>query len=70
MSGSGGANYQSEATFLDAGIQLSYAKFQSQAYPQFSSEFIPGLGVLDALFHIGAEGIGSMFEQITAQRVA
>ncbi|GLO52033.1 hypothetical protein PPUN110474_34340 [Pseudomonas putida] len=68
VSGGGGANYQSEATFRAKNIVLTYSNFVPEAYPQNSAEFIPGLGVLDALFNIGAEQIGEMFRVMKAHR--
>lgn len=69
VSGGGGANYQSEKTFAEKNIQLIYANFVPEAYPQKnSSEFIPRLGVLDALFNIGADQIGDMFRALGGHR--
>lgn len=68
ISGGGGANYQSEETFRAKRIALIYSNFAPEAYPQNSSEFISGLGVLDALFNIGAKQIGEMFRVMKAHR--
>ncbi len=69
VSGGGGANYQSEETFAKKNIQLVYTNFVPEAYPQKNStEFIPGLGVFDALFNIGADQIGEMFKALGGRR--
>ena len=54
LSGSGGKNYQNEAQFAAAGIELQYSQFTSPRYPQLHGEFVPNLSVLDALFCVGA----------------
>lgn len=62
ISGSGGSNYQSEQTFTVKGIELTYTDFLAEPYSQKNdTSFIPGLGVLDALFNIGGDAIGEMF---------
>lgn len=63
ISGSGGANYQSESTFEERSIRLIYSNFKAENYAQNSKEFIPGLGVLDAMFNVGAEEIALMFKR-------
>jgi GNAT superfamily N-acetyltransferase len=67
ISGAGGANYQSQATFNRAGIELSYTNFRTEPYQQLSTEFIPGLSVVDALFNVGADGIKRMFSQFASE---
>jgi hypothetical protein len=57
LSGAGGSNYQEQSMFEAAGIELRYLKFCPQPYEQLHcTEFLPGLSVLDSLFHCGAEG--------------
>ena len=53
LSGSGGANYQSEETFRRAGISLSYMNFVHPVYDQGHAQFLKGLSILDALFRLG-----------------
>jgi hypothetical protein len=53
LSGAGGANYQSVEVFAARGINLTYNDFAAPAYRRSNHSFIPGLSVLDALFHIG-----------------
>jgi len=55
LSGSGGANYQSEATFAIAGLRLTYAEFRHPTYPQGREAFLAGLSILDAVFQLGWE---------------
>lgn len=55
LSGKGGANYQSEAKFQEAGISLVYSDFAPAPYPQGHPEFLPGLSIYDALFRLGFE---------------
>ncbi|CAM4015776.1 hypothetical protein CCOS865_01697 [Pseudomonas reidholzensis] len=68
ISGSGGANYQTEEIYQEHGIKLQYSNYKAEAYPQGTSEFIAGLGVLDALFNVGAEQIAATFKQLAQNR--
>ena len=54
LSGEGARAYQSPRTFSDAGIELQYARFHPEAYPQRhkSLGFVPGLSTLDLLLNI------------------
>jgi hypothetical protein len=56
LSGYGGRNYQSEATFEQAGIACRYYDFKPSVYPQLWGDFIPGLSILDCLFNCGFAG--------------
>lgn len=61
LSGRGGDNYQKPETFEAAGIELTYTGFSATPYPQLgTSEFVPGLSTLDALFNIGPEATGKL----------
>lgn len=53
LSGSGARRYNDERLFEDRGVALEYTRFQSPEYPQLHGPFIPGLGILDALFNCG-----------------
>ena len=53
LSGRGGANYQDARKFACAGIPLIYSTFEARPYTQGSETFLPGLSVLDAVFHLG-----------------
>ena len=68
ISGAGGANYQSDAIYEQHDIDLVYSNFSPSPYLQNSSSFIAGLGVLDALFNIGAKGVTASFKQMALDR--
>lgn len=57
LSGKGGAKYQDPGKFRDAGLGFAYANFQHPVYEQIPhpglSGFVPGLSVLDSVFHVG-----------------
>lgn len=53
FSGRGGAEYQDEVKFSDAGFELAYTGFASPVYPQSETPFTPGLSVVDAVFNVG-----------------
>lgn len=55
LSGSGGANYQDEQAFADAGLRLIYARYKHPVYPQHFGEFAPGLSIADLLFNCGPD---------------
>jgi hypothetical protein len=65
LSGDGSAGYQDDAALVAAGIDVVYQRFTHPVYPQrLGAEFMPGLSVLDAIFHCGFEG-GSKLLEIT-----
>jgi hypothetical protein len=53
LSGSGGNNYQDEAAFKDAEIELVYSDFCCPIYHQLWGEFVPNLSIFDYLFNCG-----------------
>jgi hypothetical protein len=54
LGGGGTSEYQEDAKFQEAGINLVYQEFQHPTYPQFNaSSFQPGLSVVDALMNCG-----------------
>jgi len=56
LAGGGSADYQEDAKFEDAGINLIYQEFQHPTYPQFNTtHFQPGLSIVDALMNCGFE---------------
>jgi hypothetical protein len=57
MSGKGGQNYQNPAKFAAAGIKLEIQSYFPIPYDQVQGEFLPGLSILDALFHLGKRTI-------------
>ena len=56
LSGLGGARYQDGEKFVAADVTLSYVSFDHPEYSCGTSEFHPGLSVLDAVFHLGWSG--------------
>lgn len=57
LSGFGGAKYQEEELFKQAGIALEYYDFKHPVYPQLWSDFVPNLSVIDLLFNCGSESL-------------
>lgn len=58
LSGDGSSGYLEENKFKEAGLELIYQKFQHPVYEQgHHQNFIPGLSILDALFHLGFDGV-------------
>ena len=55
VSGLGGTNYQDPAAFRSQGIELDVRVYRPAPYKQLQGEFVPGLSLLDALFHLGPE---------------
>ena len=56
MCGGGASKYQDDEKFAQNNIELIYQNFKHPIYEQFNtSEFVPGLSVLDALMNCGAE---------------
>ena len=53
LSGQGGATYQDEQGFRNAGIELRYSDFIHPVYPQRYVPFVTGLSILDMLFSCG-----------------
>lgn len=53
LSGKGGAKYQSADAFERAGVTLQYSVFQPRPYDRGTEDFVAGLSVVDALFHLG-----------------
>lgn len=58
--GQGGANYQTEELFAAHDIKLHESGFSSPPYEQNNSEFVPGLSIIDAAFHVGWEAVREM----------
>lgn len=53
LSGKGGAKYQEEDKFKEAGIKLEYTDFTCPIYSQLWGDFIPNLSVVDYIFNNG-----------------
>ena len=63
MCGGGAINYQEDEKFSESSIKLVYQNFSPPKYSQFSStEFIPGLSILDMLFNCGVEKTFSLLK--------
>lgn len=56
VSGAGGQNYQEREKFERAGLQLEVRVYKPVRYQQRGEEFLPGLSIVDALFHCGSGG--------------
>jgi len=55
LSGVGGRKYQDPDKFVAAGLGFEYSSFAHPSYTQWGADFVPGLSILDALFHVGWE---------------
>jgi hypothetical protein len=53
--GRNGRDYVNEEYFMDHGVMPLYQEYQYPVYKQFGDEFIPGLSIVDMLFHCGRE---------------
>ena len=53
LCGGGASNYQDDATFAYAGLDLIYQNFVHPVYKQGSEPFEPGMSIIDALMHVG-----------------
>jgi hypothetical protein len=66
LSGRGAVKYQDPEKFSAAGLGFEYADFQHPEYPQGKhlgvEEFVQGLTVLDAAFHLGWQGAADMVQ--------
>jgi hypothetical protein len=62
LSGAGGAKYQTEATFAARGVSLAYSSFNLVPYGRGSSPFLPGLSIVDALFHLGPDKTATLIK--------
>jgi hypothetical protein len=57
LCGGGASGYQEDQKFHESGINLIYQNFSHPTYFQFNStEFIPGLSIIDVLMNLGVEG--------------
>jgi hypothetical protein len=53
VSGAGGQKYQHESVYSANGITLEVLEYVPVSYERSGWPFVPGLSVLDALFHLG-----------------
>ena len=56
LSGTGATKYLDATKFTTAGVPLQYLSFEHPVYPRGSAEFLPGLSILDVVFHLGWHG--------------
>lgn len=63
LSGGGASGYQDDTQFGRAGIELQYQGFKHPEYGQGGAGFVSGLSVLDALFHVGFEGVLGLLQR-------
>ena len=62
LSGRGGGKYQNPEVFAARGIGLRYTAFDGAPYPRSGQPFLPGLSIVDALFHLGPAGTQAYLE--------
>ena len=63
LSGDGSAGYQDDDVFMSAGIEVVYQRFVHPVYPQRGTpQFMPGLSILDAIFHCGFAGAAQLLD--------
>ncbi|MDP1571624.1 MAG: WbqC family protein [Vicinamibacterales bacterium] len=61
LAGGGAGGYQDDGCFQAAGIDVQYQDYTPAPYPQRGRDtFLPGLSVLDALFHCGFAATGRL----------
>jgi len=53
VSGAGGESYQSEAVYAERGVALEVRTYRPVPYDRSGWDWIGGLSILDALFHLG-----------------
>jgi WbqC-like protein family len=64
LAGGGATGYQDDAMFSEAGLELRFQDFQHPVYAQFNStEFVPGLSIVDALMNCGFEGTSDLLNK-------
>lgn len=68
LAGGGATGYQKDSLFEAYGIYLKYQNFISPGHPQIgSSEFIPGLSIIDSLMNIGFKSLGYLLNHRTEE---
>jgi hypothetical protein len=64
MCGGGANGYQNDSVFDEKGLILRYQKFLHPVYSQRgSSEFVPGLSIIDALMNLGVRGVAELLKR-------
>jgi len=65
LSGAGALQYMSIPDFISEGIDVKVQRFNHPQYSQpWSAQFVPGLAILDPLFHIGADATRELLESV------
>lgn len=67
LSGQGGSAYQDAGKFAAAEIELQYIGFKHPVYDQGTNEFVPGMSIVDGLFHLGWDGIKALLPKKSNQ---
>lgn len=63
LSGDGSGGYLDEEVLTSAGLAVEYQRLVHPVYPQRAGhDFIPGLSILDAIFHCGFEGTSKVLD--------
>lgn len=63
LCGGGASGYQEDEKFAAAGMDLIYQEFKHPVYEQANTtEFIPGLSVIDVLMNCGFEGTAALVQ--------
>lgn len=61
MCGGGSGGYQDDTLFAQAGFTVARQDFQHPLYEQFNStQFVPGLSIIDPLMNVGVNGLKSL----------
>ncbi len=63
LSGAAGREYLDAAPFEAAGIEVAFQGFRHPEYDQGYPDFEPNLGVVDALFNCGGDGVLEILER-------
>jgi hypothetical protein len=67
LAGGGAGGYQEDEKFEAEGINLIYQNFIHPIYPQYNTtEFTPGLSIIDALMNIGFDGVKTLLACTTS----
>jgi hypothetical protein len=70
LSGDGADDYLLKEKFENNGIEIQKMGFEHPVYKQaHSSEFVPGLSIIDALFNIGSEATRDLLANSRQEQV-
>jgi hypothetical protein len=68
LAGGGAEGYQEDEKFAAAGIELVRQDFVPPHYEQGGGEHVAGLSVVDALMHVGFDGVGRLLQRASSSR--